>query len=132
MAFLLGILLFSWVITSALYIPFIRLLYRLKFQRLKQKTLDVFNKRTPIFDRFHGKKAGTPVGGGVLIILFTTVLLPIILLLMRYFWIPITAVYPMGSEIKILLFTFVSFGLLGLLDDIKKTFSWSDHSFFGL
>ncbi len=132
MAFLLGILLFSWVITSALYIPFIQLLYRWKFQRLKQKTLDVFNKRTPIFDRFHGKKAGTPVGGGVLIILFTTVLLPIILLLMRYFWIPITAVYPMGSEIKILLFTFVSFGLLGLLDDIKKTFSWSDHSFFGL
>ncbi len=132
MAILLGFLLFSWFVTSVLLIPFINLLYKWKFQRLKQKTLDVFNKRTPIFDKFHGKKAGTPVGGGLLIILVTTVLFPTLLLLMRYFWVPITAVYPMGREIKILLFTFVSFGLLGLIDDIKKTFFIPDGNFFGL
>ncbi len=40
--------------------------------------------------------------------------------------------YPLHSEIKILLFTFISFGLLGLLDDAKKTFAWASKGFFGL
>lgn len=132
MALLLGILLCSWLITSALYIPFIQMLYKWRMQRMHQKTLDAFNKRTPIFDKFHQNKAGTPVGGGLLIILVTTILFPVILLLMRYFWIPLTSVYPMRSELKILLFTFVSFGLLGLLDDIKKTFVWMKPSYIGL
>lgn len=92
--------------------------------------MDAFNKRTPIFDKFHHGKAGTPVGGGLLIILVTTILFPIALFLMRYFWLPITSVYAIGNEIKILLFTFISFGALGLLDDIKKTFGYS--STFGL
>lgn len=92
--------------------------------------MDAFNKRTPIFDKFHHGKAGTPVGGGLLIILVTTILFPIALFLMRYFWLPITSVYAIGNEIKILSFTFISFGALGLLDDIKKTFGYS--STFGL
>lgn len=132
MGFLLGLLLFSWFVTSILYIPFIRLLYKWKFQRLKQKTLDAFEKRTPIFDKFHQKKAGTPVGGGLLIIILTTLFFPLSLLLMKYFWLPLTHVYSMASEIKIILFTFVSFGLLGLLDDVKKTFVLGKISFFGL
>ncbi|MBI5449468.1 phospho-N-acetylmuramoyl-pentapeptide-transferase [Candidatus Gottesmanbacteria bacterium] len=132
MGFLLGVLLFSWFVSSLLYIPFIQLLYRWRFQRLRQKTRDAFDQRTPIFDRFHKNKAGTPVGGGLLIIALTTILFPLILLLMKYFWIPVTAVYPMRSEIKIVLFSFVSFGLLGLLDDMKKTFMWAKSGFFGL
>ncbi len=132
MELLLGVLLFSWICTSALYVPFIRLLYKWKFRRQHQKTLDAFNKRTPIYDRFHESKAGTPVGGGLLIVVFVTLMLPILLILMRYFWIPITAVYPLFSEIKILLVTFVSFGVLGLLDDFKKTFGWKQNQFFGL
>jgi len=113
-------------------VPFIQLLYRWRFQRLKQKTLDAFDKRTPIFDKFHQKKAGTPVGGGLLIITLTTLLFPLTLLIMKYFWIPVTSVYPMFGEIKILLFTFLSFGLLGLLDDAKKTFMLANSGFFGL
>src|SRR3990170_4726484 len=132
MAILLGILLFSWLLHSLLYLPFIRLLYSWRFQRLHQKTFDAFDKRTPIFDKFHQKKAGTPVGGGLLIIVITTVLFPLTLILMQYFWLPITAVYPIASEIKILLFAFVSFGALGLLDDVKKTFAWLPSRFVGL
>lgn len=132
MGLLLGVLLCSWLLTSVLYVPFIRLLYKWKFRRQHQKTVDAFNKRTPIFDKFHESKAGTPVGGGLLIILFVTLMLPLLLLLMRYFWIPITAVYPLFSEIKIFLFAFVSFGILGLVDDFKKTFGWKEHKFLGL
>lgn len=133
MSLLLGVLLFSWLLHSILYIPFIRLLYTWRFQRLAQKTRDVFEKRTPIFDKLHRNKVGTPVGGGLLIIVLTTVLFPLVLLLLNYFWVPITAVYAMGSEIKILLFTFLTFGFLGLVDDMKKTFVWLKGSdFFGL
>ncbi len=132
MTVLLGILLFSWIVTSILSIPFIRLLYKWRFQRLRQRTRDAFNQRTPIFDRFHSSKAGTPVGGGALVIAVTVLLFPVVLLLMYYFWIPFTSVYPKASEIKILIFTFLSFGLLGLLDDMKKTFLWAKSGFFGL
>jgi phospho-N-acetylmuramoyl-pentapeptide-transferase len=131
MAILLGALLFSWLLSSILYIPFIRMLYKLKLRRLHQITRDAFNKRTPIFDRFHQGKTGTPVGGGILIIAITTLLFPIILILMNYFWVPITSVYPMVAEVKILLFTFLSFGILGYLDDAKKTFAM-EKKVFGL
>ena len=70
----LGLVLFAFLTTSILVIPFINILYRLKFQRQKQKTLDFQNNRTPIFDRFHSQKSGTPVGGGLLIITVVTVL----------------------------------------------------------
>lgn len=132
MAILLGILLFSWFLTSLLYVPFIRLLYLWRLRRHKQKTYDAFNNRTPIFDKFHKGKAGTPVGGGLLIIVLTTAFFPLALIIMKYFWVPITSVYPLASELKILLFTFVSYGLLGLYDDTEKTFLWATSSFFGL
>jgi len=132
MVIFLGILLFSWLVSSILFIPFIKLLYQWRFQRMNQRTLDVFDKRTPIFDRFHRRKVGTPVGGGLLIITLTSILFPLMLLLLKYFWVNITSVYPMFSEIKIVLFTFISFGILGLIDDAKKTFVWMKNGFFGL
>lgn len=132
MATLLGILLFSWFVTSLLYLPFIELLYRWRLQRMHQTTRDAFDKRTPIFDKYHQGKAGTPVGGGILIIALTTAMFPAFLLLMRYFWVPVTSAYPMLAEVKILVFTFLSFGLLGLVDDVKKTFIWAAPKHFGL
>ena len=132
MSLLLGVLLFSWFLSSLLYIPFIRILYTFKMRRMHQDTRDAFNERTPIFDSLHQSKAGTPVGGGLLIIIITAILFPLILLLIKYFWVPVTSVYPLLSEVKIILFTFVSFGLLGFLDDAKKTFALKDNEFFGL
>lgn len=132
MIIILTILLLSFFVNSLLYIPFINLLYTLRFQRQKQKTRDAFEQLTPIFDKFHGAKAGVPVGGGLLILLTTAILFPALLLTLKFFFVPITAVYTLDHELKILIFTFLSFGVLGLYDDLKKTFSWAKDSFFGL
>lgn len=133
MSVLLGLLIFSFCISALLFIPFINLLYFLKFQRQKQETRDALGVLTPIFDKFHHKKVGTPVGGGALIILTTSVLFALSLLLFRLFWLPITSIYSESSaEIKIILFTFISFAILGLYDDVKKTFLLEKEMFFGL
>ena len=64
----LGLLLLAFIVTSILVVPYINLLYRLRFQRQNQQTRDFQNRRTPIFDKFHHQKVGTPVGGGLLVI----------------------------------------------------------------
>ncbi len=124
MAQLLGLLLLSFLITCLLLVPFIDLLYKWKLRRQNQETRDVFDKLTPIFDKFHGWKVGTPVGGGLLIILVVT-----ILTLWSY---GLFGFSPKIWEIFLLLFSFISFGVLGLYDDIRKTFGYKQGSFFGL
>lgn len=133
MGFFLGILLISFILNSVSFIPFINLLYKLKLRRQNQKTKDALDKPTPIFDTYNRKKTGTPIGGGLLIIVISTTLFILSFPVFYYFWIPITSNYANKvSEIKILLFTFISFGLIGLYDDIKKVFFGKIDKFFGL
>lgn len=133
MSFLIGLLIISLLINSIALVPFINLLYKLKLQRKLQKTKDAFDKPTPIFDNFHKIKAGTPIGAGFLIVIITVVLFVISFPILYYFWIPIKSIYAnLGSEIKILLFTFISFALIGLFDDIKKIFFGENDQFFGM
>ncbi|MFH0863647.1 MAG: hypothetical protein V1858_00950 [Candidatus Gottesmanbacteria bacterium] len=127
-----GLLILSFVINLILFIPFINFLYRIKFQRREQTTRDFLGKLTPIFDKFHRSKVGIPVGGGILILLVVPILFILTMFLLYYLWIPITSAYPIGEEIKILLFAFLSFSFLGLYDDIKKTFPDVSTEFFGL
>ncbi|MCL5675935.1 MAG: phospho-N-acetylmuramoyl-pentapeptide-transferase [Patescibacteria group bacterium] len=124
MAQLLGLLLLSFFITSILIVPFIDLLYKWHLQRKKQDTLDAFSQRTPIFDRLHSWKAGTPVGGGLLIIAVVTV--------MTLWSYGLFGFSPKPWELFLLLFTFLSFGALGLYDDVRKTFGYRHDGFFGL
>lgn len=132
MALFLGILIFTFVITSILIVPFIDLLYKLKFQRKDQKTRDFQGARSVIFDKFHSMKAGTPVGGGFLIIVVVAVLYALFFPLISYLGVYITAFYPIKAELNILFFTFISFGLLGLYDDIMKFFGLTSKGIFGL
>ncbi len=123
----------SFLLNMLLIIPFINFLYKRKFQRRIQHTRDAFNKPTPIFDKFNQHKNGTPVGGGILILLTTVSVyisfLGIFFLIKK----PILANYSsLFSEIKIILFTFLSFGFLGFFDDLKKIFFWKQSQFFGL
>ncbi len=133
MALILGLLLFSFIVTSISIVPFINLLYRIKFQRARQITKDAFGKRTPIFDKYHSEKAGTPVGGGLLIIIVVSILFAGILPLLSFFGVDVTSVYQNAqSEINILFFTFLSFSILGLYDDVKKFFGFKQSGFFGI
>lgn len=132
MALFLGLLIFSFIVTSVFLIPFINLLYKFRMTRKPQKTKDFQDKPTPVFDRFHKHKVGTPVGGGFLIVILVSLLFALLFPLGRYLGVFVTHVYPINEEINIIFFTFLSFALLGLYDDIMKFFHFSKTSFFGL
>lgn len=133
LALFLGILIFSFILTSSGVVPFINLLYRLRFRRAQQETLDAFGKRTPIFDKFHSGKAGVPVGGGLLVVMMVSLLFAIMIPALHYFGIDITSIHRNSqAEVNVLFFTFLSFAILGLYDDIKKFFHFDDNKFFGL
>ncbi len=123
----------SFFVNFILIIPFIDFLYKAKFQRADQKTKDAFNKPTPIFDKFNSHKKGTPVGGGILVLATTTLMFFMFIFLYWFFKQKILTNYPsIASEIKIILFTFLSFGFLGLFDDLNKIFLWTKTGIFGL
>ena len=123
----------SFLLNFILIVPFINFLYNLKFQRQQQKTKDFLNKPTPIFDRFNKNKNGTPIGGGILILLTTVFVFFFFIFMYSIFKRNIFSNYPSAtSEVMIIIFTFLSFGILGFLDDFKKIFSWKKNSFFGL
>lgn len=123
MAQLLGLVLLSAFITGILLIPFIDFLYKMKFRRAKQKTVDMFNKPTPTFDKFNNWKAGTPFGGGILIIAVVCTLT---------FW----AYGLLNTSIKVweviaIMLAFIGFGALGFYDDLRKLVN-GHGAFFGL
>lgn len=123
----------SFILNSILIVPFINFLYRLKFQRLAEKKKDVLNKPTPVYDKHHEHKAGTPVGGGILIVATTVFLFAFLLLLFIVFDQPLQSNFPsLIAEIKILLFAFIGFALLGVYDDLSKIFFWQKKLFYGL
>ncbi|PIU02252.1 hypothetical protein COT66_01285 [Candidatus Shapirobacteria bacterium CG09_land_8_20_14_0_10_49_15] len=132
MALFLGLLIFSFILNSILVVPFIDLLYKLRFLRQKQATRDFLGLRTKIFDHFNKHKAGTPVGGGLLIILTVALLYAILYPLIKFLGAYVTAVYPVSDELNILFLSFLSFGMLGLYDDVLKFFGFSRQGFFGL
>lgn len=119
----LGLLLLSFFITSILLVPFIDLLYKLRFRRRHQETKDVLERGTPIFDMFHNHKKGVPVGAGSLII--------IVVALLSFWAAAILNLNVKRLEIVALIFTMVSFGILGFYDDLKKFFPGKSN-FFGL
>lgn len=125
MAQLLGLTLLSLFITALLIVPFIDFLYRVKLRRQNQKTVDIFNKPTPFFDKFNGWKVGTPFGGGLLIIIVVSVI---------FLWsFGVLNIKVNPWELFVILFTFIAFGLLGLWDDVKKLVeSDNKHTLFGL
>ena len=88
--------------------------------------------RTPIFDKFHGQKVGTPVGGGLLVIVSVCALFLLLLPVLKMSGIFISSNFKLSQEIFVIFFTFISFAFLGLYDDILKFFNFEKTGFFGL
>jgi phospho-N-acetylmuramoyl-pentapeptide-transferase len=107
-----GVVLLSLSFTAVLTIPFINLLYKLKFRSPKAKSKDMFGRKT-VFNKLHGHKVGTPTGGGILIIgaafLFSGIFYSVTKFSLNW-----TAI--------ILFLTMFLFGILGFYDDLKKFF----------
>ncbi len=123
----------SFLFNAVLIVPFINFLYKLKFQRIAQKTKDAFNRRTPIFDKYHGHKVGIPVGGGILTVATTVSLFAFLMMLFVFFDQPLQSNFPsIIAEVKIILFAFIGFAFLGILDDLSKIFLWQKTEFHGL
>ena len=111
-------ILLSFVLTLIIFIPFINLLYKIKLSDPNPGShRDIFGKSTPIFKKLRSATTGTPIGGGLLIVILVS------LLTLICFW------GNLNIEIIAILVTFVSFMLLGLFDDLKKTFHFKGGPF---
>lgn len=117
---LFSLVLLAFFFTSALIVPFIDLLYKLKFKRTLERSKWL---KGGIFEKLHDKKVGTPVGGGFLVIVVT--------LGLSVFLVPI---YSTESPLKLLVLaiSMFGFGLLGLYDDIHKFFKFKQQGVWGL
>jgi len=121
---LLGLVLVSFAVTSFFMVPFIDLLFylRSRYKRSIPKGYD--DSHTPITNRLlRGKDVATPVGGGILLIIVITVLGTAY----AYFK---NLVDP--KDLYIIFFTFITFGLIGFLDDIKKIFVAFSGKYVGI
>ncbi|HET7098930.1 MAG TPA: hypothetical protein VFI61_01695 [Patescibacteria group bacterium] len=125
----LGLTLFSFFISSLLVVPFINLLYKMKMLRRKEGE---GAKNKSLFDKLHDKKAGTPTGGGILLIAIVAVLFATIFPLASRLGVVIQTAYALRNELFIIFFTFISFGLLGLLDDYVKIFGKATQGSMGM
>jgi phospho-N-acetylmuramoyl-pentapeptide-transferase len=133
MSLYIFILLVSFLLHFVSIVPFIDFLYKKKFQRAHQETKDAFNKPTPIFDKYHEHKSGTPVGGGILIVSTTSILTLFFLFIFYLFGFSMNSNYPSAVvEVMIILFTYTSFAFLGIYDDLSKMFYWKKDKFFGI
>lgn len=120
---LLGLVLLSFAVTSIFMVPFIDLLFFLKrkYERFIDKRKE--NSETPIHDELMKEDETTPQGGGILLIL----VLASLTIVNSFFTSlndPVTFI--------ILLFTLISFGSLGLVDDIKWLTTKRKGKFLGL
>lgn len=121
---LLALVLLSFSVTSFFMVPFIDLLFYLRNRYKKPTPKGYDDSKTPIHNKLlAGKDVDTPVGGGILLI----ILVAILSIGYAYF-----TDLERPTDLYIILFTFLSFGLIGFLDDIKKIFTAFSGKYVGL
>jgi len=134
MVIYLGILLFSLSIFAASIIPFIDLLYRLRFTYRKHISPSTILEKSAFIkmQKDQTSKFGTPIGGGVLIIGIICIIFPLIYPTLSRLGLYIHSSFPLKEELNIIFFTFISFGLLGLYSDLVSGWKYRIHFKFGL
>lgn len=106
---LLGLVLVSFGVTAFLIVPFIDFLFFLK-KKFEKGAPTEKKSETPIHDQLMKADEATPSGGGILLIMVL-----VTISLIAAWWIPLIELTPL----KILIFTILSFGGLGLVDDVR-------------
>lgn len=120
---LLGLVLVSFVVTSFFLVPFIDLLFYLR-RKYKKFVPAHQSVDTPIHTQLkHGKDVDTPVGGGLMVIFVVVCLGSIVVFL---------SINRFNAEILILIFTLLSFGSIGFIDDFRKIFAIFKGKYIGL
>ncbi len=122
MSSLLGLVILSFSVTGIFMVPFIDLLFYLK-RRFEKKEKYIKKSETPIHDVLMKLDEATPSGGGILLIL----VLLFLSLGYAFFSSSVDSV-----SLKILIFTLISFGSLGLIDDVKLILIRRKGKFSGL
>ena len=102
----LGLILFSFSITSVLIVPFINFLYKAKLTRREEGT---GKGKKLLFDKLHDKKTGTPVGGGILVIAVVLMLYGFLFPFASRMGVYIRSSYNFSTEIFLIYFTFITF-----------------------
>lgn len=126
----LGLIIFSFFISALLFVPFIDFLYEKKFTKMKEGQKGL-GKKQSLFDKLHDKKAGTPTGGGILVVLATSTIFYFLFPFASRMGVFIRSSYDFKTELFIILFTFIGFGILGFLDDYLKIFGKPRARTFG-
>ncbi len=117
----LGLIIFSFFISALLFVPFIDFLYEKKFTKMKEGQKGL-GKDVSLFDKLHDKKAGTPTGGGILVVLATSIMFFFLFPFASRMGVLVRSSFNFPTELFVILFTFVGFGILGFLDDYLKIF----------
>lgn len=121
---LLGLIIISFFVTSFFLLPYIDLLFFLRSKKISSFQIVADKKSdTPIHDSLMKKDFATPVGGGLLLI-------PVVLILTVLFF--AFTHNKISWEIFVIFFTMASFGLIGLVDDLKHIYSSTLGKFKGL
>ena len=133
MEFYLGWVLAAFLVAMVGFVPFIGLLYRLKFTRGRE-TEEVRKEAPAAFYKvreMHAWKAGVPTGGGILV---TVVVIILFAVAARGFTLNrgLISGYPVAGELVAIFLPFVGFGILGFYDDLIKIFGFGKTGFFGL
>src|SRR5437588_2253753 len=114
----LTFLMAGFLATFILAVPFINLLYKLKFQRAEETHVLI-----PVFTKLHAWKVGTPNSGGILVILVVVIL----------GWLLLQPRLDLTRSPAIIVFiSLILYGVLGLYDDIKKFFGYQKEKFWGM
>ncbi len=121
---LLGLVLLSFAITSFFMVPFIDFLYFLRRRYKKPIPKGYDNSSTPVHNKLLlGKDDETPVGAGILLIILVTILS----LIYAYFY-----GLSQPEDFYILIFVFLTFGAIGLIDDFNKILTAFSGKYVGM
>jgi len=133
MHFYLGLLILSCFLTLGLMVPFINMLFKMKFTR-KDEAAEVRKGAPAAFYKIREMQAQKPMlvtGGGILVAAVVILVFAVVTIYMALHK-NLFSGHPLTGELAVIFFTFIGFGILGLYDDIIKIFGFTKTGFFGL